>query len=92
MSRIKSKGTKPEVTLRKALFAHGFRYRVNVGTLPGKPDIVLPRYKTVIFVHGCFWHGHPGCKYAYTPKSNTEFWIKQNIRQSETDAANKTQT
>ena len=77
MSRIKSKGTKPEVTLRKALFAHGFRYRVNVGTLPGKPDIVLPRYKTVIFVHGCFWHGHPGCKYAYTPKSNTEFWINK---------------
>lgn len=77
MSRIKSKGTKPEVTLRKALFAHGFRYRVNVGTLPGKPDIVLPRYKTVIFVHGCFWHGHPGCKYAYTPKSNIEFWTNK---------------
>ena len=77
MSRIRNKGTKPEVTLRKALFARGFRYRVNVKTLPGKPDIVLPRYKTVIFVHGCFWHGHPGCKYAYTPKSNTEFWINK---------------
>ena len=64
MSQIKNKDTKPEVTLRKALFARGFRYRVNVKTLPGKPDIVLPRYKTVIFVHGCFWHGHPGCKYA----------------------------
>lgn len=74
MSQIKSKNTKPEITLRKALFARGFRYRVNVGNLPGKPDIVLPKYKTIIFVHGCFWHGHPGCKYAYIPKSNTEFW------------------
>lgn len=77
MSRIKNKGTKPEIMLRKALFARGFRYRVNVKSLPGKPDIVLPRYKTVIFVHGCFWHGHLGCKYAYTPKSNTEFWINK---------------
>ena len=74
MSRIKNKNTKPEITLRKALFARGFRYRVNVGKLPGKPDIVLPKYKTIIFVHGCFWHGHPGCKYAYVPKSNTKFW------------------
>ena len=81
MSRIKSKGTKPEVTLRKALFAHGFRYRVNVGTLPGKPDIVLPRYKTVIFVHGCFWHGHPG--------SNTEFWINKISGNQKRDAATK---
>ena len=89
MSRIKSKGTKPEVTLRKALFAHGFRYRVNVGTLPGKPDIVLPRYKTVIFVHGCFWHGHPGCKYAYTPKSNTEFWVNKISGNRERDAVVK---
>lgn len=77
MSRIRNKGTKPEIMLRKALFARGFRYRVNVKSLPGKPDIVLPRYKTVIFVHGCFWHGHPGCKYAYTPKSNTEFWVNK---------------
>lgn len=86
MSRIRNKGTKPEVTLRKALFARGFRYRVNVKTLPGKPDIVLPRYKTVIFVHGCFWHGHPGCKYAYTPKSNTEFWINKISGNKERDA------
>lgn len=77
MSRIRNKGTKPEIMLRKALFARGFRYRVNVKSLPGKPDIVLPRYKTVIFVHGCFWHGHSGCKYAYTPKSNTEFWVNK---------------
>lgn len=89
MSRIRNKGTKPEVTLRKALFARGFRYRVNVKTLPGKPDIVLPRYKTVIFVHGCFWHGHPGCKYAYTPKSNTEFWVNKISGNRERDAVVK---
>lgn len=89
MSQIKNKGTKPEVTLRKALFARGFRYRVNVKTLPGKPDIVLPRYKTVIFVHGCFWHEHPGCKYAYTPKSNTEFWVNKISGNRERDAVVK---
>ena len=89
MSRIKSKGTKPEVTLRKALFAHGFRYRVNVGTLPGKPDIVLPRYKTVIFVHGCFWHLHDGCKYAVMPKSNVDFWKKKLYRNKERDEENQ---
>ena len=77
MSRISGKGTKPEIILRKALFAKGSRYRVNVGNLPGKPDIVLPKYKSVIFVHGCFWHGHSGCKHAYVPKSNTEFWINK---------------
>ena len=77
MSRISGKGTKPEIILRKALFDKGFRYRVNVGNLPGKPDIVLPKYKSVIFVHGCFWHGHSGCKHAYVPKSNTEFWINK---------------
>ena len=86
MSRIKNKGTKPEVTLRKALFARGFRYRVNVKSLSGKPDIVLPRYKTVIFVHGCFWHGHPGCKYAYIPKSNMGFWINKISGNQERDA------
>ena len=75
MSKIRSKNTKPELTLRKALFAKGFRYRVNDKKLPGKPDIVLPKHKTVIFVHGCFWHKHEACKYAYTPKTNNEFWI-----------------
>ena len=75
MSRIRSKNTKPELALRKALFARGFRYRVNDKKLPGKPDIVLPKYKTVIFIHGCFWHGHEDCKYAYIPKTNTRFWI-----------------
>ncbi|WP_294082454.1 very short patch repair endonuclease [Proteiniphilum sp. UBA5384] len=77
MSRIRSKNTRPEMILRRALFARGFRYRVNDKRLPGTPDIVLPRYKTVIFVHGCFWHGHEGCKYATTPKTNTEFWVEK---------------
>ena len=77
MSRIRSKNTKPEMILRKALFARGFRYRVNDRKLPGTPDIVLPKYRTVIFVHGCFWHGHDGCKNASTPKSNIEFWVEK---------------
>lgn len=77
MSRIRSKNTGPEMILRKALFARGFRYRLNVRKLPGTPDIVLPRYRTVIFVHGCFWHGHEGCKHASTPKTNTEFWVEK---------------
>ena len=89
MSRIKNKDTKPAVTLRKALLARGVRYRVNVRTLPGKPDIVLLRYKTVIFIHGCFWHGHPGCKYAYTPKNNTEFWVNKISGNWERDAVVK---
>lgn len=73
MSKIRGKDTKPELILRKALFARGFRYRVHC-KLPGKPDIVLRKYKTVIFVNGCFWHGHRNCKYATMPKSNTDFW------------------
>lgn len=73
MSKIRGKNTKPEIILRKALFARGFRYRLH-DKLPGKPDIVLKKYKTVIFVNGCFWHGHADCKYATQPKSNTEFW------------------
>jgi DNA mismatch endonuclease (patch repair protein) len=74
MSRIKGKNTKPEMLVRKFLHAHGFRYRLHVKDLPGKPDIVLPKYKTVIFVHGCFWHGHEGCKYAALPKTRTDWW------------------
>lgn len=77
MSHIRSKNTKPEVALRKELFSLGFRYRVNDKRLVGKPDIVLPKYRTVVFLHGCFWHGHDGCKFAYTPKSNTEFWTQK---------------
>lgn len=82
MSQIKGKNTKPEETVRKYLFSHGFRYRKNDGRLPGTPDIVLPKYKTVIFVNGCFWHGHEGCKYFVYPQNNAEFWknkIKTNI-------------
>ena len=74
MSRIKGKGTKPEEIVRKYLFSKGFRYRKNDKRLPGKPDIVLPKYKTVIFVNGCFWHKHEGCKYFVWPQSNREFW------------------
>ncbi|MHC2355560.1 DNA mismatch endonuclease (patch repair protein) [Sinorhizobium meliloti] len=77
MSRIRSRDTKPEILLRKALHRLGFRFRVHGSGLPGKPDIVLAKYKTAIFVHGCFWHRHPGCKIATTPKSNTEFWIEK---------------
>jgi len=74
MSAIRSKNTKPEIIVRKYLFSNGFRYRVNVSKLPGKPDIVLPKYKTVIFVNGCFWHLHEGCKYFVWPKNNADFW------------------
>ena len=74
MSRIRSKNTKPEEIVRKQLFSLGFRYRNNDKRYPGTPDIVLPKYKTVIFINGCFWHGHSGCKYFVVPKSNTEFW------------------
>jgi len=73
MSRISGKETKPEVLVRKYLFSQGFRYRKNVKDLPGKPDIVLPKYKAVIFIHGCFWHGHT-CKRGTLPTTNTEFW------------------
>lgn len=74
MSRIRNKDTKPEELVRKYLFSHGFRYRKNDARLPGKPDIVLQKYKTVIFVNGCFWHKHEGCKYFVWPKNNAEFW------------------
>lgn len=74
MSRIRGKDTQPELALRKALHRQGFRYRLHDAGLPGKPDLVLPRYKTVVFVHGCFWHRHEGCSIATTPKSNTQFW------------------
>ena len=74
MSQIHGKDTKPEELVRKFLFSQGFRYRKNDARLPGKPDIVLPKYKTVIFVNGCFWHKHEGCKYFVWPKNNAEFW------------------
>lgn len=77
MSRIHSKETKPEVSVRKWLYAHGIRYRKNDRRLPGTPDIVIPNGRLVIFVNGCFWHGHKGCKYFVIPKTRTEWWIKK---------------
>ena len=77
MSAIKSKNTKPEIKVRKLLHSMGYRFRLHSKDLPGSPDIVLPKYKTVIFVHGCFWHRHQNCKYASTPKTRQEFWNKK---------------
>ena len=77
MSRIKGKNTKPELLVRKFLHAQGFRFRLHVKDLPGKPDLVLPKYKTVIFVHGCFWHGHENCKYYVVPKTKTDWWLNK---------------
>lgn len=88
MSHIRGKNTKPEELVRKYLFAQGFRYRKNDTRLPGKPDIVLPKYKTVIFVNGCFWHGHKGCRYFVWPKSNSEFWQKKISGNIERDTKN----
>ena len=87
MSRIRSTNSKPEETVRKALFARGFRYRKNVKELPGKPDIVLPKYKTVIFVNGCFWHKHDCPRFAW-PSSNTDYWIPKILRNAERDKEN----
>lgn len=86
MSQIRSTNSKPEIMVRKYLFYKGLRYRKNVKTLPGKPDIVLPKYKTIVFVNGCFWHGHKNCKYFVMPKSNIEFWnekISRNVKRDE---------
>ena len=77
MSAIRSKDTKPEIYFRKLLFAEGFRYRVQEKSVPGHPDVFLRKYNVAIFIHGCFWHRHPGCKYAYTPKSQVNFWEKK---------------
>ena len=88
MSRIRSRDTKPELALRKALHGRGFRFRLHDRRLPGKPDIVLPKHRTVIFVHGCFWHRHPGCKIATTPKTNTDFWIDKFDRNMARDKGN----
>ena len=82
MAAIKSKNTKPEIAVRKLLHSLGYRFRLHRKDLPGSPDIVLPKYKTVIFVHGCFWHRHKNCKYATSPKTREEFWenkFKQNV-------------
>jgi DNA mismatch endonuclease, patch repair protein len=74
MSQIKNKNTKPEILVRKFLFSKGFRYRINDKKLPGKPDLVLPKFKSVILIHGCFWHAHSNCKYFKMPKTNRDFW------------------
>ena len=85
MSRIRSTNTKPELVLRHALWHRGFRYRINESRLPGKPDVVLPKYKTVLFIHGCFWHGHKGCLTSHIPETNTEFWMAKIARNQERD-------
>ena len=85
MSAIKSKNTKPEIAVRKLLHSLGYRFRLHRKDLPGSPDIVLPKYKTVIFVHGCFWHRHENCKYASTPKTRQEFWNKKFKKNIERD-------
>jgi len=77
MSRIRSAHTKPEIAVRKFLHARGFRYTLHNKKLPGKPDIVLPKYKTIVFIHGCFWHGHDNCKYYVVPKTRTEWWLNK---------------
>lgn len=77
MAGIKGKDTKPELAVRRIVHAMGFRFRLHRRDLPGSPDLVFPRLRRVIFVHGCFWHQHPGCRFAYTPKSNTQFWLNK---------------
>jgi DNA mismatch endonuclease (patch repair protein) len=85
MAAIRAKDTKPELIVRKYLWSHGFRYRLNHPHLPGKPDIVLRKYRTCIFVNGCFWHKHEGCKYFVIPKTRTEFWLNKVNRNQERD-------
>lgn len=85
MAAIHSKDTKPEMVVRRWLWGHGFRYRLNHPRLPGKPDIVMRKYRTCIFVNGCFWHGHEGCRYYTIPKTNTEFWVNKVKRNKERD-------
>jgi DNA mismatch endonuclease (patch repair protein) len=86
MSRIRGKDTKPEMLVRRFLFAKGFRYKLHDKSLPGKPDIVLPKYKTVVFIHGCFWHGHEGCRYYVIPKTRTEWWTAKIHKNKANDA------
>ena len=88
MSHIRSKDTNPEVSVRRELFHRGFRFRKNVRTLPGTPDIVLPKYRTVIFINGCFWHGHKGCRHYTIPKTNVSFWTDKIERNRSRDQLN----
>lgn len=89
MSHVTGKETKPEIIVRKYLFARGLRYRKNVKRLPGTPDIVFPKYKTAVFVNGCFWHGHKGCKYSHLPSTNFEYWEKKIADNIERDERKK---
>jgi len=86
MSQIRSGNTKPEMLVRKFLHANGYRYKLHDKTLPGKPDIVFPKYKTIIFVHGCFWHGHANCKYFKVPQTRTQWWLDKINRNKANDA------
>lgn len=86
MAAIRSKNTKPELYFRKLLFARGYRYRLNVSRIPGKPDLFLRKYRTAIFINGCFWHRHAGCRYCTTPGTNQEFWEKKFARNVARDA------
>lgn len=88
MQQIKGKNTKPEILLRKILFSKGYRYRINTKNLPGKPDIVLKKYNTVIFVNGCFWHGHKNCKYFVIPNTRTAFWTEKITTNTKRDQNN----
>jgi len=88
MAKVKSTGTKPEDKVRKALFAAGFRYRKNVRGLPGQPDIVLKKYKAIVFVHGCFWHQHSNCREAVMPATRQDYWIPKLTRNKERDQEN----
>lgn len=85
MSQIKSKDTKPEMMVRKYIFSKGFRFRLHDKRLPGKPDLVFPKYGKVLFIHGCFWHGHEGCKYFVVPKTRTEWWLNKINRNKQKD-------
>jgi len=88
MSRVRQEDTGPEMLVRRFLFRQGFRYRKNDRRYPGSPDIVLPKYRTVVFVHGCFWHGHPGCRAARLPRTRHEFWAKKISDNRARDARN----
>ena len=88
MSRIRSRNTKPELKVRQWLWRHGYRYRLNVKSVPGKPDIVMRKYRTAVFVNGCFWHGHEGCDKFKIPQTNREFWVNKIKRNQERDQRN----
>ena len=91
MAKIKGKNTRPEIAVRSLLHRAGYRFRIHVASLPGKPDIVLPKYRTVLFVHGCFWHRHKGCKIASMPKSHRKFWAEKFLRNMANDKRHRRQ-